>query len=61
LPDEELERYEGVLGHFHVQRNKIDPGPAFQWDLVIDGARELIRPSTLENKGGAKRLLWPRE
>jgi N-acetyl-anhydromuramyl-L-alanine amidase AmpD len=61
LPDEELERYEGVLGHFHVQRNKVDPGPAFQWDLVIDGARELIRPSTLENKGGAKRLLWPRE
>lgn len=44
LSDDELESYEGVLGHFHVQTNKVDPGPAFQWDVVIDGARKLIRP-----------------
>ncbi len=42
LPDEELQRYEGVLGHYHVQTNKNDPGPAFQWDMVIDGARRLL-------------------
>lgn len=42
LPDEELQRYEGVLGHFHVQTNKNDPGPAFQWDTVIGGARKLL-------------------
>ena len=35
----EFDAYQGVLGHFHVQTNKTDPGPAFQWDLLIDGAR----------------------
>lgn len=43
LPDERLAAYQGVLGHFHVQTNKVDPGPAFQWDYVIDGACELMR------------------
>jgi N-acetyl-anhydromuramyl-L-alanine amidase AmpD len=43
LPDEQLAAYQGVLGHFHVQTNKVDPGPAFQWDRVIDGARKLMR------------------
>ncbi len=43
LPDEELARYQGVLGHYHIQTNKIDPGPAFQWNKVIDGARRLLR------------------
>lgn len=41
LPGEVYDRYEGVLGHFHVQDNKQDPGPAFQWDRVIDGARAI--------------------
>jgi N-acetylmuramoyl-L-alanine amidase len=40
LPDDQLESYAGVLGHFHIQTNKIDPGPAFQWDRVIGGARK---------------------
>ena len=43
LPDDELKAYHGVLGHFHVQTNKIDPGPAFDWDRVIGGARRLLR------------------
>jgi N-acetyl-anhydromuramyl-L-alanine amidase AmpD len=42
LPDDELKRYQGVLGHYHVQTNKVDPGPAFQWDKLIDGARKLM-------------------
>ena len=42
LADEELKDYRGVLGHFHVQTNKVDPGPAFQWDYVIDNARKLL-------------------
>jgi N-acetyl-anhydromuramyl-L-alanine amidase AmpD len=42
LADEDLNAYEGVLGHYHVQTNKNDPGPAFQWDRVIDGARKLL-------------------
>jgi N-acetyl-anhydromuramyl-L-alanine amidase AmpD len=42
LPDNELENYHGVLGHYHVQTNKTDPGPALQWDSVINGARRLL-------------------
>ena len=38
----DYEAYQGILGHYHVQRNKVDPGPAFQWDRVIDGARALM-------------------
>jgi hypothetical protein len=30
------------MGHYHVQTNKTDPGPALDWDLVIGGARKLI-------------------
>ena len=44
LPDDELDLYQGVLGHYHIQTNKTDPGPAFQWDRVIDGARKLLQP-----------------
>jgi N-acetyl-anhydromuramyl-L-alanine amidase AmpD len=41
LPDNVLKNYHGVLGHFHIQTEKVDPGPAFNWDYVIDGARGL--------------------
>lgn len=55
LPDEQLENYHGVLGHYHIQTNKNDPGPAFQWDYVISGARKLL-PDTRPRKP----LLSPR-
>lgn len=42
LPDDRLERYQGLLGHYHVQTNKVDPGPAFQWDRVIGEAHRLM-------------------
>ena len=42
LPDEQLKQYQGVLGHFHIQTDKVDPGPAFQWDYVFDHARKLL-------------------
>jgi N-acetylmuramoyl-L-alanine amidase len=41
LSDSGLENFQGVLGHFHIQENKVDPGPAFQWDRLIDSARLL--------------------
>jgi N-acetyl-anhydromuramyl-L-alanine amidase AmpD len=44
LPDERLARYQGILGHYHVQTNKVDPGPAFQWDRLIDGVKRLMAP-----------------
>jgi N-acetyl-anhydromuramyl-L-alanine amidase AmpD len=42
LPDDVLARYCGLLGHYHIQRDKQDPGPAFDWDRVVDGARQLM-------------------
>ena len=39
LSDQELASYEGLLGHFHVQRNKQDPGPAFDWARLLTQAR----------------------
>lgn len=39
LGAEELAKYRGILGHFHVQANKNDPGPAMQWDKIIHEAR----------------------
>ena len=43
LSDEELKNYHGVLGHYHIQANKTDPGPAVQWDRIIDGATALVK------------------
>ncbi|WP_337173691.1 peptidoglycan recognition family protein [Paludisphaera sp.] len=43
LPRAEFDAYQGVLGHWHVQTNKTDPGPAFQWEAVVGGARELMK------------------
>ena len=45
LPDAQLREYQGVLAHYHVQTNKTDPGPAFDWDRVVGGARELLEGS----------------
>jgi N-acetylmuramoyl-L-alanine amidase len=35
LPDETYAKHQGILGHYHVQLNKTDPGPAFRWDLIL--------------------------
>jgi N-acetyl-anhydromuramyl-L-alanine amidase AmpD len=43
LPDDQLAGYEGLLGHFHAQTNKLDPGPALQWDYVTGETRKLIQ------------------
>lgn len=42
LPNDKYDLFQGIVGHYHVQTNKTDPGPAFQWDKVIDGARALM-------------------
>ncbi len=51
LTEDQYDAYHGVLGHYHVQTNKEDPGPAFQWDRVIDGARKLMTPQALMANG----------
>ena len=38
-----LHRHHGLVGHYHVQKNKVDPGPAFDWDRLLRQARALIR------------------
>jgi hypothetical protein len=42
LGPDEFRSFRGVLAHWHVQANKIDPGPAFDWDRVVGGARDLL-------------------
>ena len=34
--------FQGLLGHWHVSEEKVDPGPAFQWDLVLTRAKALL-------------------
>jgi N-acetylmuramoyl-L-alanine amidase len=39
LSDKERAEWSGLMGHWHVTKEKVDPGPAFDWDRVIDSAR----------------------
>ena len=41
LADEAWRDFAGVIAHYHIQSNKVDPGPAFQWERVLDQARRL--------------------
>jgi N-acetylmuramoyl-L-alanine amidase len=41
LPEDELRTFDGIVGHFHVQKNKQDPGPALQWDRLLEQARAM--------------------
>lgn len=42
LPEADWKEFQGILGHYHVQKNKTDPGPAFDWDRVVGGAAKLL-------------------
>ena len=41
LPPARREGFQGLVGHYHVSSVKIDPGPAFDWEKVIQEARRL--------------------
>ena len=43
LTPQEMEHFSGLLGHFHVTTAKVDPGPAFDWDRVVDGVAAILR------------------
>ncbi|HEX8913195.1 MAG TPA: N-acetylmuramoyl-L-alanine amidase [Humisphaera sp.] len=47
LTDARFAAFTGVLGHFHVQVGKQDPGPAMQWDRLIADARRLMSPEAM--------------
>ncbi len=59
LSRSEFDDYHGVLGHYHIQTNKDDPGPAFNWDYVIDNARKILHrgfsPEADETSKGRER------
>ncbi|MFT5424279.1 MAG: N-acetylmuramoyl-L-alanine amidase [Phycisphaerales bacterium] len=46
LSVESFEAFSGILGHFHVQSNKVDPGPAFNWERLIRETRSLMGMSS---------------
>jgi N-acetylmuramoyl-L-alanine amidase len=39
LTEEELAGFSGILGHYHITKAKVDPGPAFDWDRLLNGVR----------------------
>lgn len=43
LDTEVRQQFQGILGHYHLQTNKVDPGPAFQWDRLIREAQHSLR------------------
>src|SRR2546426_3019525 len=60
LPEPALQAYRGLLGHYHVQTNKVDPGPAFQWDKLVAGVRRwLNEPGPDPGTRQATRLMTP--
>lgn len=43
LSEDAWQQFSGVLGHYHVQKNKQDPGPAFQWDDFLSRVRRQMK------------------
>ena len=33
--NDDLHAFEGVIGHWHVTQEKVDPGPAFDWQRIL--------------------------
>jgi len=40
LGEEERAAFHGIVGHYHLQTDKRDPGPAFDWEHFLAEARE---------------------
>ncbi len=38
--DEELFKFQGLIGHCHVTTRKVDPGPAFDWNRILNALRK---------------------
>jgi N-acetylmuramoyl-L-alanine amidase len=43
LTPEQWASFRGLLGHYHVQDNKIDPGPAMDWEYLLAGIRQQLQ------------------
>ncbi len=42
MNEEQFRAFRGVLGHYHIQLDKADPGPALQWEMVTREAKKLM-------------------
>jgi N-acetyl-anhydromuramyl-L-alanine amidase AmpD len=60
LPDAALKNYSGVLGHYHIQTDKNDPGPALDWERVIGGAQRILGLESAAQFSRGRSLLSPR-
>jgi N-acetyl-anhydromuramyl-L-alanine amidase AmpD len=57
LAPDALKNYEG---HYHIQTDRVDPGPAMNWDQVIGGARKLLGFKMPGETSRERRLESPR-
>ncbi len=39
MTDAQWANFRGILGHYHVDKAKQDPGPAFDWERLLSGVR----------------------
>jgi N-acetyl-anhydromuramyl-L-alanine amidase AmpD len=46
LDREAWETFHGILGHYHVQKEKVDPGPAFDWEPFLERVRAELSART---------------
>ncbi len=42
LSPEELAEFSGLIGHYHITEDKVDPGPAFDWHRLLSGVRQCL-------------------
>jgi N-acetyl-anhydromuramyl-L-alanine amidase AmpD len=40
ISDEHFTEFQGLICHYHITKGKSDPGPAFQWDYLIDEVKK---------------------
>jgi N-acetyl-anhydromuramyl-L-alanine amidase AmpD len=60
LAADDLKKYHGVMGHYHIQTDKVDPGPALQWDYIIGEARRLMKELPPRNANGEVIMTRPK-
>jgi N-acetyl-anhydromuramyl-L-alanine amidase AmpD len=52
VPDQELEKFHGLVGHYHLTTNKTDPGPAFDWEKLLGEAQRLVNEDATTSTNG---------
>lgn len=50
LSQEEMTNFNGILGHWHISRDKIDPGPAFNWQYYEELLKEEVHHQNQQEK-----------